>query len=87
MMEAAAFGVPIVATDVGGVSEIVVDGRNGFLVPRDVDALGYAIAIENFFSLPHGQQMEFRRTSRQIWADRFDAGRNFPDWTEELASS
>lgn len=85
MMEAAAFGVPIVATDVGGVSEIVVEGRNGFLVPRNVDALGYALAIENFFRMSPGQRGEFRRTSRQIWEERFDAGRNFPDWTEELA--
>lgn len=87
MMEAAAFGVPIVATDVGGVSEIVVEGRNGFLVPKDVDASGFATAIERFLKMPQTQQTEFRRTSRQIWEDRFDAGRSYPDWTRELALS
>lgn len=45
LLEACASGLPIVATDVGGNREIVVEGRNGRLVPpaRD-DALAEAFA-------------------------------------------
>jgi glycosyltransferase involved in cell wall biosynthesis len=40
VVEALAVGTPVLATDVGGVSEIVRDGHNGLLVPiGDVDAL------------------------------------------------
>lgn len=40
MEEAMALGMPVVATEVGSVSEIVWEGETGFVVPsRDVDAL------------------------------------------------
>jgi glycosyltransferase involved in cell wall biosynthesis len=40
LMEASAAGVPVVATDVGGVREVVEDGRTGFVVsPGNVEAL------------------------------------------------
>ncbi len=40
LLEAAATGVPVVASRVGGIAEGVMDGRTGFLVPeRDVEAL------------------------------------------------
>jgi len=44
IMEAMYWGLPIVATNVGGIPEIVVDGVNGFLVPpRNEKALAQAI--------------------------------------------
>ncbi len=43
-MEAAAMGLPIVATDIRGCREVVVDGENGLLVPvGDPEALARAI--------------------------------------------
>jgi glycosyltransferase involved in cell wall biosynthesis len=45
LLEACASGLPIVATDVGGNREIVVDGRNGVLVPPgNADALADAMS-------------------------------------------
>jgi glycosyltransferase involved in cell wall biosynthesis len=43
-MEAAAMGLPIIATDIRGSRQVVADGESGLLVPRkDPDALGKAI--------------------------------------------
>ncbi len=40
LMEASASGLPVIATQVGGVSELVIDGETGFIVPPgDVNAL------------------------------------------------
>jgi glycosyltransferase involved in cell wall biosynthesis len=45
LIEAAAAGRPIVATDVPGCREVVIDGLNGYLVPpRNVNALADALA-------------------------------------------
>lgn len=44
LLEAAAAGLPIVATRVGGNPEVVCEDKSGFLVPaRDPDALGLAM--------------------------------------------
>jgi glycosyltransferase involved in cell wall biosynthesis len=45
-MEAQAFGVPVLATDVSGIPELVTHGADGWLVPeRDPHALAEAIAL------------------------------------------
>jgi glycosyltransferase involved in cell wall biosynthesis len=51
LLEAAAAGLPIVATAVGGNQEVVLDGDSGLLVPpRDDEALGAAMLRLSGFS-------------------------------------
>lgn len=42
-LEAMAMGKPIIATDLGGIPEVVTDGRNGFLVEPEPGAIASAI--------------------------------------------
>ncbi len=51
LIEAAAAGLPVVATDVGGCSEVVAEGRTGFLVGRDDDEM---LADRLAYLLQHG---------------------------------
>jgi glycosyltransferase involved in cell wall biosynthesis len=45
VLEAMASGTPVVASRIGGLAEVVVDGETGFLVPPgDVEALGDRLA-------------------------------------------
>jgi glycosyltransferase involved in cell wall biosynthesis len=45
-IEAMASGTPVVASRLGGLAEVVVDGETGFLVePGDIDALGDRIGL------------------------------------------
>lgn len=44
LLEALSFGVPVVASDAGGIPDIIVDGETGWLVPpRDAGALARAL--------------------------------------------
>ncbi|HLX19040.1 MAG TPA: glycosyltransferase family 4 protein [Gaiellaceae bacterium] len=47
VVEALAVGTPVIATDVGGVAEVVHDGENGLLVPAG-DAGAFADAIRRY---------------------------------------
>jgi len=70
VMEAAAMGVPTVATDVKGSREAVKDGETGLLVPlHDISAL--AGAIEKILT---DKELADRMgaTCRQLALDRFD---------------
>lgn len=46
LIEAGAASKPVVATSVGGIPEVVLDGKTGFLVPRgSVDELAYRMQL------------------------------------------
>jgi glycosyltransferase involved in cell wall biosynthesis len=76
LIEAAAASRPVVATDVGGVADVVVEGRTGFVVPPD-DTAAFA---ERLVRLAKDPQLRARLASeapRQ--AAGFDAGRLVDD--------
>jgi len=52
IIEAMAAGKPVVCTKVGGVPDLVEDGKNGFLVPSD-DHIAMADAIVKILDDPH----------------------------------
>jgi glycosyltransferase involved in cell wall biosynthesis len=73
IMEAMSCGLPVIATNVGGTPEIVVDGRNGTLLsaaPSDQDV---AAAICLYACLDDSQYLERRRCAWRTWSEGFDA--------------
>jgi glycosyltransferase involved in cell wall biosynthesis len=70
ILEAMAAGVPVVATGVGGVPEIVEHGQSGLLAPPgDVEALGrHAVRLLR----DPEQAREMSRRARRFVADEFD---------------
>lgn len=72
--EAAASGLPVVASDLGGIPDIVLDGTTGSLVPAgDDDAL--AIALRRLYDAPDLRR-SMGRAARRHAESAFDAQRN-----------
>jgi len=70
LLEASATGLPIVATDVGGNREIVLEGKTGFLAsPGNPEAL--ALAMVRLMDLPEEKRLEMGRKAREHVVERF----------------
>ena len=71
LCEANAFGVPVVATRTGGISSIVIDGLNGYLLPVSATGADYAELIARVYM--DGQQYErLVRGSRREYEERLN---------------
>lgn len=72
LIEAMAAGLPVIATCVGGIPDIVTDGTNGLLVPpRDEKALAAAILT---LLRDHRRMAATGDAAKKSVGERFDAG-------------
>lgn len=71
LLEAAACGRPMVATDVPGCREVALPGQTGLLVPAD-DAPALADAIETMSSSPE-LRARYGAAARRLVEERFAA--------------
>ena len=73
LLEAAATGLPLIGSRVGGIPECILDGRTGFLVPeRDDSALAQRLSelLEN-----PGKRQQMGAAGRALVESRFDIDR------------
>jgi glycosyltransferase involved in cell wall biosynthesis len=86
VLECMANGTPIVATAVGGIPQMVLDGETGVLVPpRDPEAL--AGAIEHLLVDPERRAVLAAAAANRLSEFRIDAvARRFADLYETLAA-
>jgi glycosyltransferase involved in cell wall biosynthesis len=80
MMEAISFGVPILATDVGGVSEIVTK-ETGFLIPKNFKI---EVVVNLLCMIIRGEgEFKIQRTKvREFWEQRFNHKKNIGQLTK-----
>lgn len=72
VMEAGAMGLPSIVTDINGSREIIMDGKNGVIIPsKDVEALYHAMEemITN-----SDKTKEYTDNAREMIASRFERG-------------
>lgn len=75
--EVNAYGMPAITTDVGGISDTVKDGINGYCLPLDAGGREYASLIAQIF-LDKDRYHKLIQGSR----DRFEEELNWDKWAE-----
>lgn len=84
IMEALSFGIPAIATQVGGTAEVVHDGLNGFLIPADSTAQEIAKTISAYVHLADERKTNLRAAAFKVWNEKFNAENNYSAFIEKI---
>lgn len=77
--EASAFGLPSIATDTGGVSGVVREGKNGHLLPFNARGKDYARVIESIWRVPSNYRNLVKSARKE-----FEVRLNWDRWGREM---
>jgi colanic acid/amylovoran biosynthesis glycosyltransferase len=83
IMEAMAAGIPVLATDVGGTSEIVNE-QNGRLLNPDLTTDELALAIHEFSALAENRRDKMRQQAHETFSTYYNAQVNAEKLAAEL---
>lgn len=85
IMEAFSFGIPAIATDVGGTSEIV-NSSNGFLISAQLSEQKLAETIIKYYDLNNEAKNQMRINAREMWYREYNGRDNFKALSDFLQS-
>lgn len=85
VMEANSFGIPCLATRVGGNPEIVREGCNGELLSADFSAEELAARLAELYALPPERRAAYRAQARRLWEENYRAEKVYGEFVRGLA--
>ena len=77
--EANAFGLPVMTTEVGGIPNIVRNGKNGYMFPVSASGEDFANLIAEIFS----DQVRYKQLVRSS-REEYDSRLNWNKWAENI---
>lgn len=79
MMEAMSFSIPVIGTNVGGVSEIIEDGKNGYLLSPNPEVKEIIETLTKLYNLDEKEYLNLRSNAYQTWQNKFNADANYSE--------
>jgi len=83
IMEAQSAGIPVLATNVGGVSEIINES-NGFLIEKKFEIEKVSRIIDEYFQLDEDRKEKFRFNIYQFWKENYNASNNYKKFIDQI---
>ncbi|WP_408007875.1 glycosyltransferase [Pseudalkalibacillus sp. A8] len=83
IMEAFSCGIPVIATDVGGTSELVNE-KNGKLLDKDTAPDQISEAIEAFADMSDQEYDSASNHAYEMWNEHFNADQNYAEFSKHL---
>lgn len=84
IQEAFSMGIPAIGTPVGGIPDLIADGKTGFLLPEQAQPADLARAIVQYGQLPDCAKADLASAARNAWKQKFDARENAARFTAYL---
>jgi glycosyltransferase involved in cell wall biosynthesis len=83
IMEAMSCHIPIVASNVGGIRDMIENGKNGILLSNkcEIDEIVNALEVTKFF-----KKANIRKRSYEIYLDKYNAYKNYNNFINDLKS-
>lgn len=82
IMEAMSFGIPVMATAVGGTPEIVKDGYNGYLLSANPSPQEIEFYVKKFHKLTFEEKKIMRQNAYSTWYNNYKAETNYKKFAE-----
>ena len=83
IMEAISYGIPVLATDVGGTAEIVTDAI-GKLMNKDLGPAELAKYIKTFFESSPQKLNTYSKNARDLGCNSYSADKNYNDFIKQI---
>lgn len=76
IIEAAAYGLPSVATDVGSTAEITINGVSGTLIDSEIKGSRLADEIYKYYQMNSTEYEEISQKAFELYCENFDCSKN-----------
>ena len=84
IMEAMSYGIPVIATNVGGVKELFRNCPLGYIIDADITAEDLKSQILEYILLPESIHAQMKQNCYFNWKEEWDALTNYTRFAEEL---
>ena len=86
IMEAISYGIPVIATNVGGTSEVCIDRYNGILLNEDFKIFELVNSIRYFIEMPLDVYRNYCKNARKVYEEKYNAELNYRQFALDITT-